>query len=121
MIEKHTQSLKLGDKFYIVTRRDLSPGYQLAQSVHAALDFSLEYPELTKDWHSISNYICLLAAKDESELAALSDRLKKKDLKFIVFTEPDLNNEITAIAIEPGKRTRRVTSSFPLALKSKVS
>jgi len=40
-----------------------------------------------------------------------------EDIKHITFTEPDLGNQITAIAIEPTDMARRICSSFPLALK----
>ncbi len=33
------------------------------------------------------------------------------------FYEPDLRNELTAIALEPSKEARKVVSSLPLMLK----
>jgi len=39
------------------------------------------------------------------------------DLKTTAFREPDIGNQITAIAIEPSERTRKLTSKLPLALK----
>ena len=36
------------------------------------------------------------------------------------FYEPDLCNELTAIAIEPSSKARRLVSSLPLALKNYV-
>jgi hypothetical protein len=61
-----------------------------------------------------------LAAKNEEELINLTHRLIKKGIKFSLFSEPDLDNEITAIAIEPGDKGRRITGSFPLALRDCV-
>lgn len=87
--------------------------------MHAALDFTLEYPEQVQSWHSISNHICILAARSEEDLIKLAHRLIKKGLHFVAFTEPDLNDEVTAIAIQPGKLARKATSCFPLALKTK--
>ena len=34
------------------------------------------------------------------------------------FYEPDLDNDLTAIAIEPSSRARRLVSSLPLMLKN---
>jgi hypothetical protein len=35
-------------------------------------------------------------------------------IKFTLFCEPDLNNEITAVAFEPSDKARKLTSSCPL-------
>lgn len=105
------------DKLYVISRRDLPPGVQAAQSVHAITEFSFEYPEIFREWYENSNYICILASTDENELIKLSERLKKKEVKHSIFREPDLNNELTAIAIEPGRDSKKACSSYPLALK----
>lgn len=38
-------------------------------------------------------------------------------LKFSVFIEPDINNEITAVCIEPSETTKKLTSRYPLMLR----
>lgn len=45
--------------------------------------------------------------------------LEKNGCEFSVTREPDLNNEITAIAISPSVEARRLTSNLPLAFKEK--
>lgn len=105
------------DKLYVVTRQDLFPGAQIAQSIHAVVDFGIEHTEIYREWHRISNYICVLAAKNEQELIRLIERLDKKQIKYSIFKEPDFDNELTAIAIEPGNPSKRLCSSYPLALK----
>jgi peptidyl-tRNA hydrolase len=100
-----------------VTRKDLKPGAQIAQACHAAIAFCMEHSELQQLWYQISNYIAILAASDESDLYKLIDRAERKGVRFSIFREPDLDNHITAIAIEPGDNGRRICSSFPLALK----
>jgi hypothetical protein len=102
----------------VITRRDLYPGAQLAQSCHVCLLFSAEYPEIERIWRETSNYIAILAAKNEEELVKFCERLIKKGIRFSEFREPDFDNELTAIALEPGDKSRRATSSFPLALKN---
>jgi len=101
-----------------VTRKDLFPGAQIAQSLHAFREFIEDYPDLEKEWYSKSNHIAILAAKNEAELLRLSKRLEKKGIKHSLFGEPDFDNELTAIAIEPGRESKRACSSYPLALKS---
>jgi len=100
----------------VVTRQDLAPGYQLVQSVHAAIDFILAHQKEAKDWHINSNYLGCLAAKDEKSLKDLIVKLQENGVKHSIFREPDINNHITAIAIEPGDMTKKLTSNFPLAL-----
>ncbi len=117
METEHTQ-VNNGDKLYIVTRQDLRPGSQIAQALHAFREFIADHSELENDWYKNSNYIAILAAKNEEELVKLIQRMEKKKIRFSVFREPDLDNEITAVAIEPGDKGRRVTSCFPLALKN---
>lgn len=89
----------------------------MAQSVHAAFQFALEHFEITKQWNLQSNYIAILAAKTEEDLIFLMQRLEKKGIKYSYFRESDLNDAITAVAIEPGDAGRKATSCFPLALR----
>jgi hypothetical protein len=60
-----------------------------------------------------------LAVKDEAELKALIRKLQAEELMVSVFREPDLNNVITAICVEPSEATQRLTSSIPLMLKER--
>jgi hypothetical protein len=50
-------------------------------------------------------------------LKRLIEKLEKHHIKYSIFREPDINNQITAIAIEPSEKTRRLVSSLPLMLK----
>lgn len=103
-------------KLTTVTRRDLSPGYQSVQSTHAGILFIFEHPEISQIWHK-DPYLAQLSAKNEDALKHLILKLEKNQIKYSVFREPDLNNEITAIAIEPSDKTRRLVSNLPLMLK----
>lgn len=42
---------------------------------------------------------------------------KTQELDCAAFYEPDINNELTAIAIAPSKLAQKLTSGLPLALK----
>jgi hypothetical protein len=48
----------------------------------------------------------------------LSEKLTWKGILFSKFHEPDLDNELTAIAIEPSSESRKIVSSMPLMLKN---
>lgn len=103
-------------KLTTVTRRDLSPGYQAVQASHSTIQFVFEYPETSSFW--IKNpYLVHLSVENEEKLHILISKLKKSNLKYSVFREPDLNNQVTAIAIEPSDKTRKLVSNLPLMLK----
>lgn len=103
----------------MVTRSDLPAGAQVAQSCHAAFHFSREHSEITEHWMKCSDYIACLAAKNEIDLVKLIKRAEEKGIKYSVFREPDLNNELTAVALEPGLASKKLCSNFGLALKDK--
>ena len=108
--------MKEGDKLYVITRRDLSPGRQAAQSCHALRAFVQDWPEIDQEWYETSNYLVLLSVKDEKELRDLFHRAREIGLRGSWFLEPDLNNQITAIALEPGNRTSDFCAHLPLTL-----
>jgi hypothetical protein len=102
----------------VITRQDLPNGYQAVQGMHAAINFQHEYPEISKIWFNLSNYLAFLSSPDERGLQALLDKFQKKGLKVSAFYEPDIGNQLTAIALEPGEISRKITSHLPLALKN---
>jgi len=108
--------MKRGDKLYIVTRRDLAPGYQAVQSIHAAQQFAREFPTLNSAWQERSNFLGFLSVKDEHELRKLAVKAERKGLAVSVWHEPDLDWKLTAIAIEAGNKSRKFCKKFPLAL-----
>ena len=103
---------------YIVTRADLTPGQQLAQSAHAAFEFSVKYPDIVKTWNDASNNLVCLSTPSEIDLLALSECLLHVGItQMIRVVEPDLDDELTAIAIAPHPEVHRLLSNLPLALK----
>lgn len=103
-------------KLIIVTRKDLTPAYQSVQSTHSALQFAHEFPHIFKEWQKIP-YLAVLSVDNEQELLKLISKLEKSNIKFSIFKEPDIGDEITSICIEPSDASRRITSSLPLMLK----
>ena len=55
---------------------------------------------------------------DEFALQKLIFKLESLNIQHTVFREPDIDSQITAIAIEPGEKSYKAVSSLPLALKS---
>lgn len=102
---------------YVVTRRDLDPGYQAVQSIHAAIQFKFEHAEISQAWFEHSNYLGLLSVANEIELLELIRQAEENGIACSVFREPDIDNQITAIALAPGSVTKKLCSRLPLALR----
>lgn len=110
--------IKEGDKLYVITRSDLDPGYQAVQSMHALRQFTAEHPEVDRQWFEQSNYLGLLSVANEIELQDLISMAVQQDIKFSIFREPDIEDQITAIALAPGPKSKKLCSRLQLALKS---
>lgn len=95
----------------------MEPGQQLAQACHCVQQFNLDHYEVAKNWSEKSNYIAVLAAKNEEELLRLIEKASSRGVKYSFFRETDLEDTITAVALEPGVESKRLCSSFGLALK----
>lgn len=89
------------------------------QSTHAAINFTFEHPSRAGPWFHQSNYLVLLEAKDETQLKKLIENCEKQQLAYTAFREPDIGNEVTAIAIEPSPETQKLVAKLPLLFKSK--
>jgi hypothetical protein len=100
-------------------RADLSNGQQAAQICHALTQFSFEHPNIFKDWHLNSNYICLLYTEDERSLNMLLNKTNINKISNSYFLEPDLNNQLTAICLEPSPKTKKLTKNLNLAFNVK--
>lgn len=97
-----------------MSRRDISIGYQATQASHALVQFQYEYPSESSAWYKQSNYLALLTVSDEGELEKLIIKASAKGIKHSVFREPDIGNQITAVAFEASDEARRLTSSCPI-------
>ena len=98
----------------VVSRRDLPVGTQALQSAHALADFIYQHPLESKEWHTKSNYLVFLTVADEEQLIKLISKAILMGIKHTVFREPDLDNQITAVAFQPSEQARKLTSSCPL-------
>ena len=109
--------VQAGDKLYVVVRRDVPPGLQLAQAVHGAFEAAVAEPERVTDWVGNSNYLVVLSAADEQALAALAGKLATNHVDFLQVREPDCNDQLMAVVVYPHPEARRMLSALPLALK----
>lgn len=104
-------------KLYIITHSDLPLNYQVPQSNHAAMEFAAQYPAEFLEWYRKSNSIIVLNCENEQKLVQFAQRLRDKGIRFSEFREPDIGNELTAIAICPSPEIKRLCSSLPLSGK----
>lgn len=105
------------EKLYIVTRRDLPPGLQAAQVAHAAFLFAYEHHPIHQQWLTESNFLIILSVEDEKALAALGRQAEEANLPVSWFREPDIGDELTAVAIAPSPATVELCAELPLALR----
>ncbi len=97
-------------KLYVVVSAALSAGLKAAQAIHAFRQFVGEYPHLEQYWYHESNNIVVLQTDD---LPALADDLSGKGLRLCTFREPDLEDQLTALCVEPN--AANWLSTLPLA------
>jgi hypothetical protein len=84
--------------------------------MHALRQFTAEHPEVDKLWFDNSNYLGLLSVEDERALYKLMEEAQQYDIKFSIFREPDIGNQMTAIALAPGPKSKKLCSRLKLAL-----
>ena len=101
----------------VISRQDMSPGYQVVQSAHAIAEFASEHPETFEKWKKETNSIICLSVKDEETLLKLNEKLSKKTPSSS-FYEPDVN-AFTAICVYGTPEIRKSLSHLPLVLNKK--
>jgi hypothetical protein len=79
--------------------------------------FCLEHNEIANSWHKNSQYLTYLSVKGENELLDLIEKSNSRDIVISIFQEPDINNQITAIALEPSEDAKRLCRNLSCALK----
>ncbi len=96
-------------RLYVVVRDDLPPGLQMAQACHAAFEFGRYAQEADVG----DNLVVLHASREK--ICALAKAAMGRGLAHILFEEPDLGGEATAVALEGDGRP--LVSSLPLAMR----
>lgn len=85
--------------------------------MHAAILFQKEFPDIQDFWYNISNYVAVLSTENEESLKRLLLTANIRSIKSSAFTEPDLENALTAATFEPSEETYKLCSNLPLAFK----
>ncbi len=105
-------------KLVVITRQDLSAGYQAVQSGHAIAAFAVNKRELFDRWQKDSQYLVMLAARNEEHLRDQIGKINKLSVEYVEFTEPDIDNQLTAFCFYADTdKSMKVFSSLPLTLK----
>lgn len=105
------------DRLYIVTRADLPPGAQIAQSCHALRAFVELHPELDLAWHEAGGNLVVLSVENERALERLyTHAVDVEGLAGASFCEQDYADALTAVALEGS--AQKLLSSLPLALRA---
>lgn len=81
---------------YIFIRRDLSPTYQIVQAAHATHEAGIRFGKTEHPTHFV-----LIDTKDERHLEEIAMYLRRHNIEFEMFYEPDHNTGYTAIATKP--------------------
>lgn len=83
-------------KLYVVIRKDLSISQQAVQAGHALAEFLLHGHR--SSWNN--GILVYLGVKDKDQLNLLMKKLDFEGTKYAKFIEPDIGNQITAIATD---------------------
>jgi len=82
------------ERMYVITRRDLPKTVATVQSIHAAI-------EVTSNMNlrfSETPWVIVYGVDDEPALHGWAERLHRKGVPYTAFREPDMENQMTAIA-----------------------
>ena len=79
-------------RLYVLVNKKLAPVYGCVQGGHAVAQFMLENPN--QKWNN--EFLIYLYADTDK----WADKLRRQGVKCSIFREPDLNNSITAIAVQ---------------------
>ena len=105
-------------KLVTVTRKDISPGYQLVQSGHAIAEFAQQFPDKFAQWKEQSNYLISLSTDNEESLKDLYNKLQYYGADVIAFYEPDVQNQMTAFCFYGTPEMQLHTKKLDLALQN---
>jgi len=82
----------MSHRLYVLVRKDLSESYQAVQAGHAVAEWLLR----DRTWKNET--LVYLGVDKEQDLVDWKDKLNYKNIKYAEFREPDIGNELTAIA-----------------------
>ena len=83
-------------KMFILVRKDLGSPYKMVQGAHALAQYALEHTQDFNEWNN--HTVVFVDVKDEKSLYKWKEKLHYSDKRTSIFHEPDINDELTAIA-----------------------
>lgn len=91
------------DRIYILARRDLSYAQRAVQSCHALAELMRKHGDdpSVREWADKHKTLVIMGVRDLAELLRWEQKLRDARTAYEAFTEADLGNEKTAIAIHP--------------------
>ena len=83
---------------YVLVRRDLSASQSAIQAIHASIEATRHSLITAEEVHP---HVVLCGVKNIQKLIGYSQKLNQAGIRYRAFFEPDLNDEMTALATEP--------------------
>lgn len=83
-------------RLYVLCNETLRPVYACVQGAHAVANYLINHEDLDKTTYWRNEYLVFLKA----DLTYWENKLRELGKDFSKFYEPDLDNELTAIAVE---------------------
>jgi hypothetical protein len=88
-----------GTKLYVILERALDAGLKMAQAIHTFKTFQVEHPDVESQWYVDSNNIVVL---HDDDVPSLANQLEEMGFRVSRFREPDLDDQMTGVCVEPG-------------------
>lgn len=84
-------------------------------------DFAVKFEHEFKQWQMGSNYLCCLET-NELKMRRLIEKFQMLDIKYEVFYEPDIGDQMTSIAVEAISREqhKKLFKNLKLANHEKI-
>lgn len=84
-------------------------------------DFAVKFGHEFKQWQMGSNYLCCLET-NELKMRKLIEKFQMLDIKYEVFYEPDIGDQMTSIAVEAISREqhKKLFKNLKLANHEKI-
>lgn len=104
---------KKENRLYILIREDLSNAQKAVQAGHAIAQWMIEHHH-KHEWHN--GTLIYLTVPDEQVLTEWFEVAQIKQLPCSCFREPDMNDQMTAIAILADEKSKKMFAKLPMML-----
>jgi len=101
--EKGRKAMDKALRMYVIVNREVLPlvhaGVQGAHATHTYVWEHRDHPA-TKQWCEVDKTLLFLNG-NKNDMAAMMSYFDLKGMKYAKFIEPDMNDELTAVAFQP--------------------